>query len=31
MLQAFVAEAFSGAADEERLLAAALARLGTML
>jgi Fe-S cluster assembly protein SufD len=31
MLQAFVAEAFSGAADEERLLAAALARLGHML
>lgn len=31
MLQAFVAEAFSGAADEERLLAAALGRLGELV
>lgn len=31
MLQAFVAEAFSGAADEESLLAKALERLGDML
>ena len=31
MLQAFVAEAFSGAADEERLLALALKRLGELV
>ncbi len=31
MLQAFIAEAFSGAADEERLLALALARLGELV
>ena len=31
MLQAFIAEAFSGAADEEALLAKALAALGDML
>lgn len=31
MLQAFVAEAFSGAADEERLLALALDRLGELV
>ena len=31
MLQAFVAEAFSGAGDEEALLAKALERLGLML
>ena len=31
MLQAFVAEAFSGAADEERLLTLALARLGELV
>ena len=31
MLQAFVAEAFSGAADEERLLALALGRLGELV
>ena len=31
MLQAFVAEAFSGAPDEERLLALALARLGELV
>ncbi len=31
MLQAFVAEAFSGAADEERLLALALAKLGELV
>ena len=31
MLQAFVAEAFSGAADEERLLALALRRLGELV
>jgi Fe-S cluster assembly protein SufD len=31
MLQAFIAEAFIGAADEERLTAAALERLGAML
>lgn len=31
MLQAFVAEAFAGATDEERLLALALERLGDML
>ncbi len=31
MLQAFVAEAFVGAADEERLLALALARLGELV
>ena len=31
MLQAFVAEAFSGAADEERLQALALARLGELV
>ena len=31
MLQAFVAEAFSGAADEERLLALALERLGELV
>jgi Fe-S cluster assembly protein SufD len=31
MLQAFVAEAFSGAADEEKLLALALERLGELV
>lgn len=31
MLQAFVAEAFTGAADEERLLASALERLGELV
>ena len=31
MLQAFVAEAFAGAADEERLLALALAKLGELV
>ncbi|MEO6716041.1 MAG: SufD family Fe-S cluster assembly protein [Novosphingobium sp.] len=31
MLQAFIAEAFSGAADEERLQALALARLGELV
>ncbi|MBW8785086.1 MAG: SufD family Fe-S cluster assembly protein [Novosphingobium sp.] len=31
MLQAFVAEAFAGAADEERLQALALARLGSLV
>jgi len=31
MLQAFVAEAFSGAADEEKLLATALERLGELV
>ncbi len=31
MLQAFIAEAFSGAADEERLLALALERLGELV
>ncbi len=31
MLQAFVAEAFAGAADEERLLGLALARLGELV
>jgi Fe-S cluster assembly protein SufD len=31
MLQAFVAEAFSGAVDEERLLALALAKLGELV
>jgi Fe-S cluster assembly protein SufD len=31
MLQAFVAEAFAGAAEEERLLALALDRLGALV
>ena len=31
MLQAFIAEAFTGAPDEQRLCEAALARLGEML
>ena len=31
MLQAFVAEVFDGAADEERLVDAALAKLGAVL
>ena len=31
MLQAFIAEAFVGAVDEDALTAAALARLGTLV